>query len=246
MARDIKTDELIKREEIKAQKKALTDLFENYGSKNMNENELLSLLLSFSLKNKDCFEAASSLLTRFGSFSNIFDAPLDALLEFPFMNLNTALLIKSVPELCRREMLEAIPKNIKIKTAGDAEKYLYPYFLGYNMEMAFALLLDKNGSPLKTVKLGTGLTQSVDFSSDILLREALTANASAFVLAHSHPGGKAVPSKEDEAATVRISSDLSICNITCLDHLIFSKTDCFYMSQSGKFDASVLAFSRKK
>jgi|GEM_PF-3384441 len=232
-------------EDLKRQRRELRELFESCGSQNISENELLALLLGFSLKGIDCVEAANFLLRRFGSFTNIFDASIDALLELPFIDLNTALLLKSVPELCRRELREKLPKNLKISTPNDAKAYLYHCFLGYNMETAFALLVDKRSFPIKIIKLGTGFAQRVDINTDTLSRDALMAGASAFVLAHSHPGGKAKPSRDDEIATLKIAHELSVYGIRCLDHLIFSSSDCYFMSSSPQFDKTILAFSKR-
>ncbi|MBQ7637904.1 MAG: Mov34/MPN/PAD-1 family protein [Clostridia bacterium] len=225
-------------------KDMLISLLESCGEEKMNENEILSLLLSFSLKKTDCVEAANFLLNRFGSFSNVFDASADTLTQVPFINMDTALLIKSVPELVRRVLHEGLPKGFRLESPGDAEKYLYPELLGLNMETAIALITDKNKAPVKTVRLGSGLSQSVELNTGVLIREALMANASYIVLAHSHPGGRAKPSKEDIVATVSIANELSAYGIKLLDHLIFSKNECFYMSDDKALGKTILGFSK--
>ncbi|MCH5198892.1 MAG: hypothetical protein J1E34_08305 [Oscillospiraceae bacterium] len=246
MAKEKTPEELEKAAEIKARKNAQREQFKLTGLDSMSEKEILSLFLGCSMGIKDCFEAADDLLMRFGSFRNIFDASLDSLLDLPYINGNAAFLIKGVPELCRRMLIEKRPKNKKIKTPDDAKEYLYPYFLGYNMEIAYLLLINKRYVPIKAVLLAKGGGQSVYLSAELIVREVLMGGASACVLAHSHPGGYAKPSVEDEIATLKISADLSKFGITMLDHLIFSKNDCCFMSDNKNFNSSVLAFAGKK
>lgn len=243
---EIKEKEKEEKERIKEQKMALRELYKTKGAQEMSDNELLSLLLGFSPGIKDPFEAASYLLTRYGSFSNIFNTSIESLLNVSFMDQNAALLIKGIPELCRRQIIESFPKNMRIKSPTDAKEYLYPYFIGYNMELAYLLLLDKKSAPIKTVQVGKGFTQSVELNPELICKEALFSNASAIVLAHSHPAGEAKPSRADEAATIRISTDMSILKIKLLDHLIFSRNDCYSMAAHKTFDADILAFSGQK
>lgn len=239
-----KEEQKAQREEMKARKLVQRKAYKLNGFEGMTDYEILSLFLGFTPGIKDPFEAAKYLLSYFGTFNNIFNASTELLLDIPFMDDNAVLLIKSVPEVCRRNAINAFPKNKRIKTPEIAKEFLRPYFIGYDMEKVFLLLLNNKYLPIETVCLATGNSQSVLFSPEVVLRTALFGKAAHCIIAHSHPGGFAEPSREDNVATIKISNDLSICKISLLDHLIFSKDDCFCMSSSEEFDKSILAFSK--
>ena len=52
------------------------------------------------------------------------------------------------------------------------------------------------------------------------MQTALRHNATAVVLAHNHPGGSAVPSREDVATTQQLRKVLSPAGIALLDHIV--------------------------
>ena len=63
--------------------------------------------------------------------------------------------------------------------------------------------------------------------------EALTVNATAVVLAHNHPSGSAIPSREDIDLTLRLRDALDVMDILLLDHLVIADDDFVSMSDSG-------------
>ena len=65
------------------------------------------------------------------------------------------------------------------------------------------------------------------------MQEALTANATAVVLAHNHPSGIAIPSREDIDLTLRLRDALDVMDILLLDHLVIADDDFVSMSDSG-------------
>lgn len=66
-------------------------------------------------------------------------------------------------------------------------------------------------------------------SYDIMKRLTLN-NCNALILAHNHPSGDVLPSKEDIFSTIRLLKGFGTFGITLIDHLIVgSKNDCKYM-----------------
>ena len=57
-------------------------------------------------------------------------------------------------------------------------------------------------------------------------------NASSVVLAHNHPSGVAVPSKEDLISTEHIKNLLRNMHVNLLDHLIIADKDYISIRES--------------
>ena len=55
-----------------------------------------------------------------------------------------------------------------------------------------------------------------------LIRDALTLDADALIMAHNHPSGHARPSTADKTVTRRVAQIARGLNIRLLDHLIFA------------------------
>jgi DNA repair protein RadC len=56
------------------------------------------------------------------------------------------------------------------------------------------------------------------------------------VLAHNHPSGVALPSKEDEATTRSIQRALDAVDILLADHIVVADGDFVSMADNGFFD----------
>jgi DNA repair protein RadC len=53
-----------------------------------------------------------------------------------------------------------------------------------------------------------------------VVKEALSRNAAAVILAHNHPSGVAEPSHADELITQRLRDALALVDVRVLDHLV--------------------------
>jgi DNA repair protein RadC len=208
--------------------------------------ELFALLLSFSMRKCDYKAEAAELLKRYGSFRNITDMAADVLMMEPSIRLNTALMLKGIPALVQQKMFEERPKRKRIKTPQDAEAYLKPYFIGTNYEEAYLLILSDYYYPKDVVKLGAGTGSEVYISIQMVLRELYVHRCNKAILAHSHPTGDPIPSSNDKLVTLEIANRFQTYSFRLLDHLIFTKKDCCYLSEDKEMDHTVLEFSQRE
>ena len=68
----------------------------------------------------------------------------------------------------------------------------------------------------------------------VILKEALTASASAFALIHNHPSGSLRPSREDDRLTKQVQQASEIMNIRFIDHLIFTNDNFYSYNDEGR------------
>ena len=101
--------------------------------------------------------------------------------------------------------------------------------------MVYLLSLDAAGKVLNCKLIGHGSVNSANVPMRRVVQEALTANASGVVLAHNHPSGVALPSKEDADLTARLRDTLDALQILLLDHIVVADDDFVSMRESGYF-----------
>ena len=65
------------------------------------------------------------------------------------------------------------------------------------------------------------------------MENALLTGASAVILAHNHPSGVALPSRDDYAATDRAKAALAVVGVALTDHIIVADGDFVSMADSG-------------
>lgn len=197
----------------------------------LTDAELLELLLRFT--SEEAQELAERLLLQFSGIAAILEATADDLRTIEGMDEESVLLLRLVPELHRRYFLSRSQFETRLTDSTAFGQYLLPYFYGKKDEMVYLLSLDAGGRVLNCRLLGHGSVNSVNIPIRRMVQEALTVNATAVVLAHNHPSGIAVPSKEDVELTHRLRATLDAMDIMLLDHIVVADDDFVSMRDSG-------------
>ncbi len=199
----------------------------------LKDAELLELLLRFAVGENDASALAQRLLERWPCLASVLEADAQELSAVEGMTDECAVLLRLVPELQRRYLIARSAPETRLVDSVAFGGYLLPYFYGAKDEMVYLLSLDATGKPLSCRLIGHGSVNSANVPVRRLVQEALTANATAVVLAHNHPSGIAIPSREDIDLTLRLRDALDVMDILLLDHLVIADDDFVSMSDSG-------------
>lgn len=199
----------------------------------LTDAELLELLLRFSTD--DAQVLTERILAQYPNIAAVIEADTDALRVIEGMDEQSMLLLRLVPELHRRYFLSRSQGESRLLSGTDFGRFLLPYFYGARDEMVYLLLLDATGKVLNCRLIGHGSVNSANVPMRRLVLEALTANATGVVLAHNHPSGVALPSKEDINLTMRLRAALDALEILLLDHIVIADDDFVSMRESGYF-----------
>ena len=199
----------------------------------LTDAELLELLLRFSTD--DAQVLTERILALYPNIAAVIEADTDALRVIEGMDEQSMLLLRLVPDLHRRYFLSRSKGESRLLSGTDFGRFLLPYFYGARDEMVYLLLLDATGKVLNCRLIGHGSVNSANVPMRRLVLEALTANATGVVLAHNHPSGVALPSKEDINLTMRLRAALDALEILLLDHIVIADDDFVSMRESGYF-----------
>lgn len=210
--------------------------FLEHGLDTFNELNALELLLFYAIPRRDTNELAHALLDRFGSLSGVFDASFHELLEVPGVGENAASLIVLIPQLMRKSEISKTESVTAIKNSRDAGKYLVPRFLNMKEEHIMLLCLDSRKRVISCTELNSGVVNAVDTNVRKIVETALRCRASSAILAHNHPQGLALPSREDDGMTQKVHSSLRLVGIELVDHIIVAGNDFVSYSDSGFFN----------
>jgi len=213
-----------------------------------SEHEVLELLLTYAIPQKDVNPLAHELVARFGSLAGVFDADEEELMRVPGVGRNAALLLSLMPQMMRYYQTNALGERPVVTNLSQAYATCAPLFLGVRQEYLYMLSLNKSGRVLHVSLLHTGTVDQVTLYPRIVIETALRHGAHAVLLAHNHPGGSREPSFADRQATANVAGALSTLEIKLIDHLVFSGAEAYSMSRgtavSGK-DAEEIGYMRK-
>lgn len=197
----------------------------------LTDAELLELLLRFA--GDGAQERAAALLEQFPDIATIMESGREELAAVEGIDEDCVLLLRLVPELHRRYFLSRSQKEKRLTDSAAIGSYLLPYFYGAKDEMVYLLSLDAAGKVLNCRMLGRGSVNSANVPARRMVQEALLTNASAVVLAHNHPSGIAIPSREDIQITMRLREVFDLLGVLLIDHIIVADDDYVSLRDSG-------------
>jgi DNA repair protein RadC len=175
-------------------------------------------------------------LDHFGSLPQVLEAPVEELMKVPGVGENTALYLNLITATGRYYALRKADRPVILNSTEKYGRYLLDYFSGMRNETVYALCLDAKCKVLCCRKVGEGDVNSASVPMRRVAEIALSANATAVVLAHNHPSGVALPSREDVQTTQRLAMALGGMDIILADHIVVADDDFVSMTQSQLYD----------
>ena len=199
--------------------------------------QALELLLFYCIPQKDTNPLAHALLDRFGSLSQVLEAPVEELRKVPGVGAHTAIFLHLITEAGRFYLVNRSSQESILPSLESCAEFMLPFFFGRKVETVFLLCLDAKCKVLCCKEIGEGSVNAAGISVRRVVETALNAGASTVVLAHNHPSGLALPSAEDIQTTRRVALALSAVEIHLADHIVVADGDYVSMVQSGhRFD----------
>lgn len=220
------TENVHKNHRSRVRKKFLLD-----GLDSFEKHEALEFLLFYCVPYKNTSELAHRLIDSFGSISAVFDAPYDALLSFGLTETQ-ATMIKLIPEISRLYIDDKHNNGDRVFDYDDAPKKILRKYIGRMDEHVLLLLLDAKGKEIFCGIVAKGSLSDTSLPIRKIVDFALRYNAKSAIIAHNHPSGVALPSKDDMVATANVKSALDLIGVKLLDHFIVADNDCVSLAQS--------------
>lgn len=203
----------------------LRNSFINHGLDGFSDITALELLLFYAIPRRDTNVIAHALLDAFGSLSAVFSASVQELCQVPGIGENSAALIRMIPQLMKKSMVSRAEAIQTIMSSEDAGNYLLPRFMYEEDEIVLMLCLDSQRRVIGCTEMGRGVVNAVEINIRRIVETALKSKAASVIIAHNHPDGLAVPSKEDDEVTKKISASLALMGIPLADHLVIAGDD---------------------
>ncbi len=209
--------------------------FLNEGLDHFNDIQVLELLLFYCIPRVDTNEIAHRLKDRFGSFSQVLEAPVKELQKVDGIGPYAATFLSLMCQVSRYYQVDRIQKACILTSIDACGAFLVPYFLGRRNETVFLLCLDSKCKVICCKEVGEGSVNCAGVSVRRIVETALVSNATSVVLAHNHPSGLALPSADDVQTTQRVAAALAAVEIPLADHIIVADDDFVSLAQSGYY-----------
>jgi DNA repair protein RadC len=202
------------------------------GCNSMSNVELLAIIINSGTKEKSALDLAKEILSMVDNNILLLATKSADYFVKNFKGIGSAKAVSIVAalELGRRRGEAARPNRSKIACSKDSFVILSRELCDLQHEEMWALFLNNACKMLTKHRISEGGFTRTVVDVRKILKIAIENNATGVIIAHNHPSGNLLPSKEDIELTKEINSALKMLQIKLLDHLIINGNDYFSFS----------------
>jgi DNA repair protein RadC len=189
----------------------------------LTDAELIAILLRTGLQGANAVEIGAQLLRKFGSLQALARASVDDLCQVKGIGRDKAVTLLAAFTLARK-MAEELQRESPVL---DNPEAVVSLLKGQNLikdvETLQVLLLNTRRRLIRVEEITDGTVDTLLVHPREVFKAAISANASAIVLAHNHPSGDPTPSEADIKVTRDLIRAGQLLKIDVLDHLILGR-----------------------
>jgi DNA repair protein RadC len=193
------------------------------GSTALTNAELIAILLRTGLKGMNAVEVGKHLLLKFGSLQSLALASVDDLRSVKGIGRDKAVTLVAAFALAHKMAKELQDESPVLDNPENVVHLLRAKNLVKDVETLQVLLLNTRRRLIRVVDVTEGTIDTLLVHAREVFRTAISANASAIVLAHNHPSGDPTPSEADIKVTRDLIRAGQLLKIEVLDHVILGR-----------------------
>lgn len=208
------------------------------GLEGFQDHELLELLLFQSVPRKDTNKLAHTLISAFGSLSNVLNANVEELMLVRGISQVTACNIAMLKEVWRRYK-RGEKEKLNLKDISDIIQFAQLMVADSYAERVIVVYVDRGTRFLFSEEYAAenDKQHTVKMDPKRIISCAVRLKAAGVMLFHCHTEGDCKPSPDDVRFTKKLLFALNGLEIVLLEHLIFDPEGEYYsFYREGVFD----------
>lgn len=201
----------------------LRQRFRDSGGDALPDYELLELVLFRALPHRDTNPLAKELIAKFGSFTEVVNAPGERLAEVSGVGEAVITEMKLIRSAALRLMKGQVMDRPVLGSWSAVLSYCRAA-MGFESKEQFRILfLDKRNRIIAYEVQQEGTVDHTPVYVREVVKRTLELSATAIILVHNHPSGDPTPSRADIEMTQQIVESAKNLGITVHDHIIVGK-----------------------
>ncbi|MGA1824790.1 MAG: RadC family protein [bacterium] len=198
------------------------------GASYLSDKELLAIILGKGTQKDDVFSLSRKIIKIIDEKGLSFSA--HDITDIDGIGTAKAASIAAAFEFVRRRIK---PEGLKIKFPADVLPLIRHY--GDRKQEHFICVSINGANEVMNVRVITiGLINKTHVHPREVFADVIAERASAIIIAHNHPVGDLVPSKEDNEITAQIKAAGKVLGINLLDHIIFNSKSYYSFVENSK------------
>ena len=198
------------------------------GRQSLSDAELLAIILGTGNKTETAVQLAQRMLHQNkNNINEVAKLSLNDLKKFKGIGIVKAINIAASFELGRRKSDLDSLERIKITSSKTAYQLLQKRLSDLPHDEFWLLILNRANQVIKEEFISKGGISGTIVDVRLICKSAIENNASGIIIAHNHPSGQIIPSKQDKEITIKLKSALILFDVSLLDHLIIGDLNYF-------------------
>jgi DNA repair protein RadC len=198
-----------------------------YGTNNLSNEELLSIILKTGSKKHSVKQLALILLSEIEDITKLKDITISKLIKIDGIGKVKAIELLASIELGKRIFQKEEKLDIKLNNSEKIYEYFKDMFLDEKQENFYAIYLDSKSKLISYKLLFKGTLNSSCVHPREIFKHAHLESAYSIIVLHNHPSGDSTPSKQDEETTMNLMKIGKLMSIPVVDHIIIGKDNYF-------------------
>lgn len=219
----------------KGHRQRLKDRVREGGLKALKEHEILELLLTYTIPQKDTNELAHQLLNSYGNINAVLSADYLDLLKHKGVGEETALFFHVLDDFYSlyRKNMDSETQTF-LRTTQDCVHYFRTHHSIGNKEVMYLVCLNSMSKFVKEIELKGHNDIEISFNIKDIVSKLMDSNIVNVIMYHTHPSGSTNPSRADLEATQDILNACAMLKINLCDHIILNEFDHYSMGTHGE------------
>ena len=200
---------------------------------NFEEHEVLELLLTFVIPQKDTNPLAHELISEFGSLAGVMNANSHDLMGIKGISEYSAefiTLLKYVFKKFRQSKLKDLKKITNVK---EAIELCTSELADLPVENVFIACIDNSNNLVTKKIISTGFSNEASVPVRKIIDMCIRTGTSNVIIAHNHPHGTESPSANDDKTVKQLALSLALSGIKILDSVIIGIDGYYSYNTSG-------------
>lgn len=203
------------------------------GSAALSDAELLAIFLRIGCAGKSAVDLARELLNEFGGLRPLLEASQTDFCRGLGLGSAKYAQLQAVLEMARRHLSATLKAGDALTSPALVRQYLSARLRHQQREVFAVLFLDNQHRLLAYDELFYGTIDGASVYPREVVKQALSRNAAAVILAHNHPSGVAEPSHADRRITESLKAALDLVDIRVIDHMVVGDSEVISFAERG-------------
>ena len=201
--------------------------FLKYGSSNLSNEELLSIVLKNGTKSSSVKELSNNILKELNDITNLKDMTINSLKRIKGIGEVKAITLMASIELGKRVYENKKDKYIKLDSSNSIYEFIKNDLVYKKQEFFYCLYLDTKKFLIEKKLLFIGTLNNASVHPREIFKYAYLLSSDSIICIHNHPSGDTLPSKEDIVLTNKLVEIGKILGISVIDHIIVGNNNYY-------------------